>query len=104
MLRKHPFQPYAEGDLESNLTLGTNYPPGPCDHDLFGATREQLTRLALAGDFEIGDTPGETLDDGEAYYDHGLLQTHTEGSHYYFSTRNNQFTNRDQKAAVITEL
>lgn len=75
----------------------------PCDQDIFGLDYEDRARLALAGDYKVGETPGETLDDGDPYFDFGLISTKSVGKHYFFSTRNNAFTNRDQKAQVITK-
>lgn len=97
-------RPYIEGTLGSNLTLGTNYPPEEiCHHDLFGVTNRERRILALAGDFKVGDTPGTTLDDGTPYFNFGLLKTSTVGEHYFFSTRNNNFSNRDQKAKIVVD-
>ena len=48
------------------------------------------------------NTAGGTLDDTAAYFDLGPVPvTSPAGIYYYFSTRNNAFTNRDQKASVV---
>ena len=48
------------------------------------------------------NTAGGTLDDTAAYFDLGPVEvTSPAGIYYYFSTRNNAFTNRDQKANVV---
>lgn len=41
------------------------------------------------------------LNDAPAYFNGGLIQVNTEGTFYYMSTRNNNFSNRSQKGVLV---
>jgi hypothetical protein len=43
------------------------------------------------------------LNAAPAYFDGGLVQMNSTGTFYYMSTRNNNFSNRDQKGSILVE-
>ena len=52
--------------------------------------------------FITGNTQyGGNLDDASAYFDLAPIQLKKEGVMHFMSTRNNAFTNRDQKGIII---
>lgn len=87
---------YAEGDSVTKLTLGTNMPRDPGDNFLWGETENRIKELAFGGYCK----PGEKLDDADAYFDFGPTQMTKTGTYHYMCTRNNNFSNRDQKGTI----
>ncbi|XP_039249445.2 protein DD3-3-like [Styela clava] len=86
---------FPKGDDLTNNTLKTNYPA--FESEFLGFSRHHVDDLA----FLKCKSDGGTLDDREAYFDLGPQTVESIGNFYYFSTRNNQFTNRAQKASIL---
>jgi hypothetical protein len=65
-----------------------------------GLSLADRTALALQNPPQFGGDLDE-LDDAGTYFDLGLRQVTANGIYHYVSTRNNNFSNRDQKAQIV---
>jgi hypothetical protein len=92
--------------LDSVGHWGNSYPARIDDEDLtfFGLDWEEMKALALNGaegeGFQNGGEQSE-LDDSGTYFDLGPKKTTEKGIYHYLSTRNNNFSNRDQRAKIV---
>ncbi|CAF0819348.1 unnamed protein product [Brachionus calyciflorus] len=87
--------------LELNGDYGVNYPLSVNQANFLGMTKEDLIRLALLEENHIGGSM-EELDDAGTYFDLGPRKITNSGVYHYMSSRNNNFSNRDQKGEIIT--
>jgi hypothetical protein len=70
----------------------------------FGLSWDEMYALALAGSPEEGGQNGgelSELDDAGTYFDLGPKKATDLGVYHYLCTRNNNFSNRDQKAKIV---
>jgi len=75
----------------------TNYPSELDSYDaLLGFSKSLRKNLALAG-----SSQSPLLDDAPAYFDAKPQPLHSSGNFHFFSTRNNDFSNRNQKGRLI---
>jgi hypothetical protein len=85
---------------------GNSYPARIDDEDVtfFGLDWEEMKSLALNGaegeGFQNGGEQSE-LDDSGTYFDLGPKKTTEKGIYHYLCTRNNNFSNRDQRAKIV---
>jgi len=56
-----------------------------------------------AGDVEQDPQNCMKLNAASAYFNGGLIRMNTTGNYYFFGTRNNQFSNRDQKGVILID-
>jgi len=102
---------YNEGQPITNPTtfgqLGNTY-PAYVDNttvDFLGLSQTDLIRLATIsyGAIPNAQFGGENseLDDAGTYFDLGPRQVTKNGIYHYVCTRNNNFSNRDQKATMV---
>ena len=77
---------------------GVNYPASlDASDSLFGLSRQLRQDLALVGI----PKPGEQLDDASAYFNLPPQKLTKTGVYHFFSTRNNDFSNRNQKGRLM---
>ena len=77
---------------------GVNYPASlDASDSLFGLSRQLRQDLALVG----VPKPGEQLDDASAYFNLPPQKLTKTGVYHFFSTRNNDFSNRNQKGRLM---
>ncbi|XP_052266868.1 protein DD3-3-like isoform X2 [Dreissena polymorpha] len=78
--------------------FGNNYPKNISDSQFLGLTKDDLLKLAfLNTDIKVGPN----LDEASPYFDLGPRQITQLGTYHYVSTRNNNFSNRDQKGRIM---
>jgi hypothetical protein len=65
-----------------------------------GLTVEDRKRLATLSNMQFGGEMSE-LDDAGTYFDLGPRKVTENGIYHYISSRNNNFSNRDQKAKLV---
>ncbi len=70
---------------------------------MLGLSRADLVRLALLQENQYGGDMAQ-LDDAGTYFDLGLRQVTQAGVFYYMCSRNNNFSNRDQKGMVLVHM
>jgi len=80
---------------------GRSYPLDLAKNTFLGFSEIDAINLAMAGPHTGGDI--EELDENGPNFDLGLRQCKKPGTYRYLCTRNNNFTNRGQKAVVIVE-
>lgn len=80
--------------------LSRNYPAQIAQASFIGFNMSDLKNLALLTNKQFGGVMS-LLDEAGTYYDLGLRQVTQAGIYNYMSTRNNNFSNRDQKGRVI---
>jgi hypothetical protein len=86
--------------------FGRSY-PGRVDSDrpFLGFSQEMQTKLAVmtTGGVGVGQYSGELseLDDAGTYFDLGPQGATRNGIYMYLCTRNNNFSNRDQKGTIV---
>jgi len=81
---------------------GNNYPSriDTPNATFFGLSFQDMVTLATLDPSQMGGDMDE-LDDAGTYFDLGPRQTSIQGIHHYMCTRNNDFSNRDQKAKLV---
>ncbi|CAF0997043.1 unnamed protein product [Didymodactylos carnosus] len=84
--------------LQVNGLLSANYPNMLVNSTLFHFSKNDLRLLAASG-----QSTDAQLNNASAYFDLGPRQVPSSGIYHYFSTRNNAFSNRDQKARMIVQ-
>jgi hypothetical protein len=77
---------------------GVNMPMKVADMTMWGGNAEIGTKAASS----CGSTDPNLQDVG-AYCDVGLVQMNTPGMYEFMSTKNNAYSNRDQKGAIVVE-
>ncbi len=80
-----------------------SYPVHLANSSLMGFSKRDLTKLALLQDNQYGGDLAE-LNDAGTYFDMGLRQTTQDGRYYYMCSRNNNFSNRDQKGMIVVQM
>ncbi|RNA14329.1 DD3-3-like [Brachionus plicatilis] len=78
-----------------------NYPLKLDQNGFMRIDEQDLIKLAFLRDNQIGGSMDE-LDDAGTYFDFGTRKVTSSGVFHYMSTRNNNFSNRDQKGLVIS--
>ncbi|GFO44396.1 protein dd3-3-like [Plakobranchus ocellatus] len=99
-------QVYPEGDGKINYPggkfghFGVNYPMDAANSTFLGLSKEDAITLAYC---DPGQFRGEVseLDDAGTYFNLPPRKVTQQGTYHYMSTRNNNFSNRDQKGQVI---
>lgn len=81
-------------------SLGVNYPKNLSHTSFLGLSQDSLANLALFNPNLFGSM--EQLNDATPYFDLMPQKVTQSGVFYYMSTRNNNFSNRDQKGILIT--
>lgn len=76
---------------------GNNYPVNINESKFLGFTEEDLIKLAFLEPGKVG----ANLDEASPYFDLGPRKVTQLGTYHYVSTRNNDFSNRDQKARIM---
>ncbi|XP_045164195.2 protein DD3-3-like [Mercenaria mercenaria] len=76
---------------------GNNYPMRLNESDFLGLNIQDLTKLAFLDPGNVGPN----LDEASPYFDLGPRKVTQLGTYHYVSTRNNDFTNRDQKGRIM---
>lgn len=77
---------------------GRNYPVHLENSSFLGLSRSDLIKLGILNQY--GGSMDE-LDDAGTYFDLGPKKVTKSGVFHYMSSRNNNFSNRDQKGVVI---
>lgn len=98
-------QIYPEGTDDKIDTYGhwgRSYPEHLDNTTLLGLSREDQIKLALLTPDLYGGSLSE-LDDAGTYFDLSPREITTKGTYYYMCTRNNNFTNRSQKAKIVVK-
>jgi hypothetical protein len=104
-LRERSFAPNDYSEIYDPLlrvygTWAVNFPLNLTGADFLGFSKNQLVRLAtLAGPSGI-DGVDRQLNNGAPYFDLGPAAVTATGVFNYMCTRNNNFSNRDQKGQV----
>ncbi|XP_061187895.1 protein DD3-3-like [Saccostrea echinata] len=78
---------------------GVNYPAHAVNSSFLGLSQEDLLHLAFNSPGHFGGELSQ-LDDAGTYFDLGLRMISQEGTYHYMCTRNNDFSNRDQKGRI----
>ncbi|KAL5014548.1 hypothetical protein ScPMuIL_008818 [Solemya velum] len=100
-------QVYPEGDSKTYAPglvyghYGNNYPIFLNQSQFLGLPSSDLKNLAYLGTMNKNDQSGGQLDDADPYFDLGLRNVTNTGTFHYMCTRNNDFSNRDQKGRII---
>lgn len=81
---------------------GLNYPTHLLNSTLLGFSNSDLIKLAILEDNQYGGNMDE-LNDAGTYFDLGPRQLTSSGVFHYMSSRNNNFSNRDQKGILIIQ-
>lgn len=79
---------------------GNNYPVKIEDSKFLGLSKPLLTKLAFSSDGAVD----VNLNNATAYYDLGPQQVSQVGTYHYVCTRNNNFSNRDQKGRIQVSM
>lgn len=96
---------YDEGSLKSfgpgavYGKYGVNYPAHVVNSSFLGLSQQDLLHLAFNSPGQFGGELSQ-LDDAGTYFDLGLRMVSQQGTYQYMCTRNNDFSNRDQKGRV----
>jgi hypothetical protein len=99
-----------EGNIWQDTTLttygqwGRSYPARIDENSFLGFDQEMMEMLALTGAAGMGYTYGgesSELDDAGTYFDAQPQRATKKGIYHYLCTRNNNFSNRDQKAKIV---
>jgi len=80
---------------------GANYPAKLATSTFLGLNNADLITLATSMPVPQMGGSMATLDDAGTYFDLGPRQATTNGVYHYVCTRNNNFSNRDQKASIV---
>jgi hypothetical protein len=83
---------------------GSSFPtPNIKEDNFLGFSDADVERLAILSSAEGGAFGGELseLDDAGTYFDLGVRRINKQGVFHYMSTRNNNFSNRGQKAKIV---
>ncbi|KAH9496344.1 Protein DD3-3 [Bulinus truncatus] len=99
-------QAYPEGSLQANQKngvfghYGANFPMRAENYTFLGWSKEDALTLAFV---DPGQFRGEVseLDDAGTYFNLPPRKVTEKGTYHYMSTRNNNFSNRDQKGKII---
>ncbi|KAL5516652.1 hypothetical protein EMCRGX_G002039 [Ephydatia muelleri] len=104
VLLRSPNYPEGNGQAgPSNGHWGNNYPAHlDSNQTLLGWSRVDRQALAVLDNVQRGGEMSE-LDDAGTYFDLGPKQVTQVGTYYYLCTRNNNFSNRDQKSKIIVQ-
>lgn len=79
-----------------------SYPSHSLDATIFEDATSDKWKNPVEIYFKLSGAPGGgKLNEASTYFDGGLVKLVTKGSFNYMSTRNNNFSNRDQKARLI---
>jgi len=104
----NPVGPYATNNaLPTFGHFSRNYPAKVTDATIpfLGLSQQDRETLAILYDAStgIGQLGGEQseLDDGGTYFDMGPRVVTQNGNYHYMSTRNNNFSNRSEKALIV---
>lgn len=76
---------------------GNNYPMSINDSKLLNLSKEDLIKLAFLDPGKVG----VNLDEASPYFDLGPRKVTQLGTYHYVCTRNNNFSNRDQKGRIM---
>ncbi|GAB1599262.1 protein DD3-3-like [Argonauta hians] len=87
-----PYEPLSYGDY------GTNYPMNVTVSSFLGLPKTDLIKLAHLGNTKKDDP---LLNNADTYFDLGPRKVTQQGIYYYMCTRNNNFSNRDQKGKIV---
>lgn len=79
--------------------FGNNYPDHLTNSSFLGLSRTDVGHLAMNSPGQFGGELSQ-LDDAGPYFDMGLRKVSQTGTYHYMCTRNNDFSNRDQKGRV----
>ncbi|CAL1539911.1 unnamed protein product [Lymnaea stagnalis] len=97
-------QVYPEGDSNSNAEVyghfGVNYPMKAENSTLLGLSPEDALTLAFVNPGQFRGEVSE-LDDAGTYFNLPPRKVTQKGTYHYMCTRNNNFSNRDQKGKVV---
>eukprot|EP00731_Ephydatia_muelleri_P011705 Em0006g599a len=97
---------YVEGNRQAGPSSGHwgNSYPAHLDspQTLLGLPRADRQSLAVLDIVQRGNDMSE-LNDAGTYFDLGLKKVTQLGTYYYMCTRNNNFSNRDQKSKIIIQ-
>ncbi|XP_029642903.1 protein DD3-3 [Octopus sinensis] len=77
---------------------GTNYPTKITNSSFLELSKDDITKLA-----HLGNTKGNDplLNKADTYFDLGPRKITKQGKYHYMCTRNNDFSNRDQKGKIV---
>jgi len=79
---------------------GNSHPEHLDNVTFLGMTREMMTTLATLNSVQLGGEMSE-LDDAGTYFNLPVFKVTTIGTFYYMCSRNNNFSNRSQKAKIV---
>lgn len=88
--------------LEVCGQYGLNYPMHLLNSSLLGFSNSDLIKLAILNEHQYGGSM-EELNDAGTYFDLGPRKVTSSGVYHYMSSRNNNFSNRDQKGVLIIQ-
>ncbi|GFO22636.1 protein dd3-3-like [Plakobranchus ocellatus] len=100
------FRVYPEGNGETSYPggkfghFGVNYPMRVANSTFLGLSKEDAITLAYSGPGQLRREIFE-LDNAATYFNLPPRKVTQQGTYHYMSTRNNNFSNRDQKGQVI---
>jgi hypothetical protein len=99
--RKYKEVGQATNDLykETYGQFGSSY-PGTVNSKFLGFAKTDKRSLAVLDNMQFGGEMSE-LDDAGTYFDLGPRACTANGVYHYMSTRNNNFSNRSQKARIV---
>ncbi|XP_071081858.1 protein DD3-3-like [Haliotis cracherodii] len=80
--------------------FGVNYPEHVTNDTFLGLGRNDVEKLALLTTGQFGGEMSQ-LDDAGTYFNLDPRQITQLGTYHFMSTRNNDFSNRDQKARIM---
>lgn len=98
--------PITASAVPAYASWGTSFPANINSSVFLGLSTDDRIRLATTAynlnepNARMGGQMSE-MDDGDTYFDLGPRQVTVNGIFYYTSTRNNDFSNRDQKAKIV---
>ena len=78
-----------------------NYPLNLTVSNLFGFSKSNLIRLATLNNGNVIGGSNDELDQASVYFDLGAQKVTEAGVFHYMCTRNNNFSNRDQKGQIV---
>eukprot|EP00698_Gefionella_okellyi_P025585 TRINITY_DN9426_c0_g2_i2.p1 TRINITY_DN9426_c0_g2~~TRINITY_DN9426_c0_g2_i2.p1 ORF type:complete len:1237 (+),score=274.54 TRINITY_DN9426_c0_g2_i2:345-4055(+) len=95
-------------NLVQVTALDRNIPTTAAQHTLF-SQQSHIVLMARLGQTNCDETTNDEqnvrncklLNAAPGYFDSGLIMLENTGTHFYINSRNNQFSNRSQKGAII---